>query len=505
MKKIISVFLAVIMSLSVFVPAVYAVDSELDYPIIYIRGRGRELIDKDGNLVYENDKVLPEVKDNMGNILKSLAKGIVTNNYDEYCDTLYDTITSCYKPYLLDDNGEDKDGITVMPNTYEEKYSDYGVGDYAFVYDWRLDPFQSAKELHEFIAYVKEMTGKDKVNILTRCYGCNILSAYLSVYDLDDVEHIIYYASAAKGVVSCGALMSGKLKLNPAVVDSFATTLFDFSDPTDELIASLVTALYYAKVLGVATSTLEAIYKKVQKELMPRLILDSVGRNPSYWAMVGDEYFEDAKKMVFGDETERFSALIEKIDNYHYNVMNKLEDLLTDAVNKGVKCTVIAKYNVPMYPVFDASNVQADNTVELSTQSFGATSADIGKTLSSAYLKNVSDENMKYISGDKMVDASTCLFPDNTWFIRDCGHKVWPSDIHRFVEFICRSREDVKVGDVPGYPQFLKVDKNENVTPLGDMSQVDKKLIKNPLKAVLNLIKAFFRFMGSKIMSIFDK
>ena len=72
MKKLISVLLAVLFCLSAFAPAVFALDNELDYPIIYIRGRGRELIDKDGNTVYKDDgAVLNAVKDNAGVIAKS--------------------------------------------------------------------------------------------------------------------------------------------------------------------------------------------------------------------------------------------------------------------------------------------------------------------------------------------------------------------------------------------------------------------------------------------------
>ena len=406
---------------------------------------------------------------------------------------------------MLDDNGEDQHGITVLPNTYKKISSGYGVGNYAFVYDWRLDPFHSAQELHEFIAYVKEMTGKDKVNIFSRCYGSNILSAYISTYDLDDIEHIVYYASAAKGVASCGALMAGKLVLDPKNVDDFVTSTFDGGDPTDELIASLVTALYNAKTLGIATNILEGIYKKVQDELMPRLMIDTIGRDPSYWAMVGDEYYDDAKALVFGDETERFSGLIEKIDNYHYNVMNKLEDILTETVNKGVKCSVIAKYNVPMYPIFDSSNLQADDTVELSTQSFGAVSADFGKTFSKDYLASVTEENQKYISSDKKVDASACLFPDNTWFIRDCGHKVWPNDVNTLVLTLFHSKEEVTVNDIEAFPQFLEADKDENVTPLGDKTDADKKFTKDPFKNFFRFIKSLFSFIGEKIKSLFSK
>ena len=506
MKKTLSVLLAVLLCLSALAPAVYALDSELDYPVIYIRGRGRELVDKDGNIVYDGeDHILDAVKDNADVIIRELAKAVVTGNYDSYCDALYNIIAPGYQAYIPDDNGNDQQGLTVLPNEYTKIESNYNVGDYAFVYDWRLDPFYSAEQLHDFIAYVKEMTGKDKVNILTRCYGSNILSAYIASYDLDDVEHIIYYASAAKGVASCGALMAGKLELDPKVVDDFATGFFDNSDPSDELISALVTALYYAKTLGFATSTVEAIYKKVKNDLMPRLMLDTIGRDPSYWAMVGDEYYEDAKKLVFGDETERFAGLIEKIDNYHYNVMNKLEDLLVDTVNKGVKCTIIGKYNVPLYPIFDASYLQADDTVELSKQTFGATSADFGQTLSSAYLSSVSQENMKYISSDKKVDASTCLFPDNTWFIRDCAHLVWPSDIHDFVMTLFHSKGEVKVGDIEEFPQFLEVDKNENVTPLGDKSKSDGRFNKEPFTNLFKLLKAFFEFVKEKILSVFDR
>lgn len=86
-------------------------------------------------------------------------------------------------------------------------------------------------------------------------------------------------------------------------------------------------------------------------------------------------------------------------------------------------------------------------------QSFGATSSKVTEKLSDKYIAAQTEKGLgKYISPDKQVDASTCLFPETTWIIKNADH-VFPEAIHVLaLNFI---REDYDVNTSAVYPQFL--------------------------------------------------
>lgn len=74
---------------------------------------------------------------------------------------------------------------------------------------------------------------------------------------------------------------------------------------------------------------------------------------------------------------------------------------------------VIANYGQMGIPLTSKANNQTDSLIDTKYASGGATTAKYGKKLSA---------KGKYVSGDKAINAKTCILPDNTWFIRNLGH-----------------------------------------------------------------------------------
>ena len=94
--------------------------------------------------------------------------------------------------------------------------------------------------------------------------------------------------------------------------------------------------------------------------------------------------------------------------------------------------------------------------IALSETSFGATTAKFGDTLSAPrYLWKVVTGKKKYISPDKMVDASTCLLPDTTWFIYGSGHAQHREMIEDFISNFFAANGKLTVFDRPDMPQFV--------------------------------------------------
>ena len=59
---------------------------------------------------------------------------------------------------------------------------------YKFRYDWRLDPYETAARLREYIDYMKELTGFDTVSLVGFSQGATVLNTYLTTYGYEDLE-----------------------------------------------------------------------------------------------------------------------------------------------------------------------------------------------------------------------------------------------------------------------------------------------------------------------------
>ncbi|MBQ6897872.1 MAG: hypothetical protein IJN70_02735, partial [Clostridia bacterium] len=187
LKKVLSLVLSLLLICSVFVPAVSAAQEE-EYPIIYVPGTRNPLYADKNNPSQDNRiwkigvDVGAVVKEALAPCLKELALGIVRDDYTAYCDELANTVVPLFEKIVLDKNGEASNGSGVekesASRSYPAKSGNYGLWDYHFVYDWRLSPMDVCHQLKAHIDRVKTLTGKDKVVLIGRCMGANMISAY---------------------------------------------------------------------------------------------------------------------------------------------------------------------------------------------------------------------------------------------------------------------------------------------------------------------------------------
>ena len=79
-----------------------------------------------------------------------------------------------------------------------------------------------------------------------------------------------------------------------------------------------------------------------------------------------------------------------------------------------------------MVPVGQSGDLIADQIAAVKSASFGATTSTVYDTLSDDYIAAQTEKGLeRYISPDKQIDASTCLFPDSTWFLKGARHSNW--------------------------------------------------------------------------------
>lgn len=504
MKKIVSVLLCIVMLFSLSSVAFAAYEGENRLPIVMIEGRGptSEIWNQDGTVLYPFSIDKKSVAKAVAECIPLLSYGLSTGNYDPWVDRFVKEMGQYYAPIIADKDGNLPEGTYLNGERNGENgflYYYYGI-DYLFRYDWRRSPVDIASDLDKYIKAIKAETGVSKVSIVGRCMGANVLSAYFEQFGCDDIDTAIYYTSTANGTYAATNAFCGTVSID-------AEALINYVDKNDilgdavlsEFIRAAVdSADYIGGVNGIsdfATKFLEKIYP----HLAPKLLLATYAAFPSFWTLVDTDKYESAKSFVFSGREEEYKNYIALIDDYHYNVQAKLESIIDDCIAKGMKFASVAKYNTASYPFFKNSNELGDNTVTVKSAAFGGTYADFGKVLSDEYL---SSADMKYVSSDHMVDASSCRYKDSTWFVKDIIHGYYPYCIDQLLRAICNSETQMTVFDDENYPQFLKYDtERETINPLTDEPKDSSGAKQSFLVSLKNLFVSFFKL----IRQLFDK
>lgn len=370
---------------------------------------------------------------------------------------------------------------------------------YKFRYDWRLDPYELADRLRDYIEYMKELTGFDTVSLVGFSQGAAVLNTYLSVYGYDDLESVIWCVGAHNGVELVGQLFTGRIS-----VDNEALTRY-LSDPEQrdssaELLSAVARQL---NALGMTGNILQYTNKIIDKLLadgaIRRVIRETVGKMPAIWSLIGDEYYEEAKAWVFNEpgDAERFADLLETIDAYHYNVQAHSAGIMAEAKAATGKIGVISKYGRRVIPLIENAGIQADGLIDVKGASCGATAADVGLTLGPDYRQAVNDGH-NHLSPDGVIDASTALYPDHTWFIKNLEHSTVSEYLGDLFRRISYADTQITVFDDPDFPQFTVYSPIDGETePLTDGGS------NNLFRRALLRMKMFFTDLWRKIRNFF--
>ncbi|MBR3553087.1 MAG: hypothetical protein IKN72_06835 [Clostridia bacterium] len=417
------------------------------------------------------------VSDAVATVLQPFFKeGILKNNWDPYFDALEKEVSDLFSLIRLDENGNPQYGSniskadrdTVQYDRTHDKKGDkgyYGLYDYRFWYDWRLDPMEIACQLNDYIRDVKAATGAEKVSLFSSCLGSNVVYAYVAQFGTKDVHAISINATTGNGSEFLSQVISGQLTLDGSAIVRFfesAGTTDIFS--LDEFwIATIDLATKAGLLDGVSKLLHATIYDKVVEGMTSALALGTFFTMPCYWACVCNEDYETAKAYVFGKEgsakRQQYAGLIEKIDAYHYQVAVRLPEILKSVTDSGTFLYILAKYGTQIVPLIKSNEVIGDEFTSLTRASFGATTADsIYDTLPADYIAAREAEGKgKYISPDKQVDASTCLYPDQTWFVKGKTHTVRADEENRLLYVCVVADRQLTVNDF-GWTQYMVYD-----------------------------------------------
>ena len=542
-KKPISLFLAFLLAFLCLVPltvGAFAGDEEengfLVYPTVRIAGARWNLWNyyqdpEKREKIYDTNNGVPVpdgfIKEAVKELMPLFLKATVTNDYDDYARALADKVSEIYVDFVPDENGDPRnesgrevsvaeEDLVQEDGTYNPRYA------YIFNNDWRLAPDIQADNLRGYIEQVLEVTGAEKINLYTRCEASSVALCYLEKYGCDEIASYFVDSQGSSGFLLASYAYCGELEIDSEALARWVKYYVPYQLPEkSEKIAELFEDPYTERFVTAALSSvassltvreLTALIERMLPSLidiaLPEILMNSYGRLLSYWTVIDKEHFEKAREFLLSDP--KWDTFRSRVDDYYCKCQIKNEEILQSCMDKGMKMEAIARYGFQNFPFIKGWRELSDGEVATADQSFGATCAPIGSRFSDEYIAEArANGTDKYISPDRMIDASTALFPDKTWFVKNAGHNYLSgviTDIH--VAFL-RSGGELTVWDDPSLPQYLMVlsEKTDEYVPLTADNAEGSDLYEpdSLIKTKLLPIKTFFELVFHKIKLFFEK
>ncbi len=497
-KKIVSFLLAVLILFSSISVIAYAADKNT-YPIIYVHGFMSSDInadkdDPDSELYFpmQTNHIIDGVKEAIPALSAFLLKG----DWDAFGKGISPVLENIFYGLYNNPDGTTKgDSGTYFeyPTKEEIKNSD----EIDFKYDWRRDPVDIADDLNDFIKYVMKVTGKKKVSLSCHSLGGVVVISYLSIYGNDDISGVAFDATAIYGESYTGDLLTGNIELSSESALFAIENMLKGSD-AEILVDSLLEILEQAGLFKLVADLGNGLVVKLRAYIF-KALAPLFANWLTIWAMIPDEQIDEAMDFVFTEvynkKDKDAKKLLAKIKNYNEVVRKNKTKTLKD-LDKNSKVIVISRYGYASLAVTPSWDSLSDGTVDTKYNSFGATTAPFGTTFSEDYLQG---KNMKYISPDKTVDASTCLFPTKTWFIRNMQHSWNCDSLDTMIHTLLNAKKEATVSTYKQYPRFMKYDAREDIICPDDESVELRTLPENLIESVVIFFKELIKIFASII------
>lgn len=496
-KKFLSLLLAIIMIFSMAGFALAKENYKQNCPVIFIHGFSSSEIYADVN---DPDSLMsfPDVNEILTAVADTLvpALGIYFINKD--ADVLTSAVTKrinkMLEPWFNNPDGTTQEGSGVAPRELKNISKKSRL---TFRYDWRSDPVVIADNLHQFIETVLDLSGCKKVALGCHSLGSSVALAYLSKYGNSKVSAMVFDSPACNGVALIGNILTGKVNLDGEAIGSFLKEMLGESE-YKKLVSGFIDILESAGLFEAFSLFADDVIAELAPGIYKGTVAPLVGGWPTLWSMLPDDKVATAKNFIFDEilKGEDYSGLEAKIDSYNSSARLQRTQLLRDFNNVG-KFAILSRYNNQTIPLRESSMLIGDLIIETEASSFGATTAPKGTCFSDEYLE---DKDMAYISPDKTVDASTCLFPEQTWFIKNSGHFETEELTKLYYDMFFFSKQELTC-DTAELGRFIYNDKpdyvlkNDNTTP-----QTTEKptLMKSIFAFVYAFIEALIAFMSKQ-------
>ena len=326
-----------------------------------------------------------------------------------------------------------------MENLYFFSYASFG------------NIYEIANELYDLIQTAKAEHGGTTVNLAPVSQGGSLFGALMQIYKdkgralSEDVHRVCLIVPAANGTALLGDIYRyGLLDDDDALYGYMFPSLLE-EDWLGYLIPLLLRILPNADVNSILDT---AVHKLVE---------DYLEYSTCMWALLPSEDYPALREMYLSDPED---AEIRRQTDWYYQAQCDYKQNILDAKADGVEFFDIVDYNKALYPICDSwDKVNADGVIDLASTSLGATSAPVGQTLPTDYTQQntyCADPSHQHIDADRIVDASTGILCDSTFYFKGQHHEATARN-GVVIALATRILYDNSFRDVytdPAFPQF---------------------------------------------------
>ncbi|MCR5149975.1 MAG: hypothetical protein K6B52_01965 [Clostridiales bacterium] len=321
-----------------------------------------------------------------------------------------------------------------------------------FAFDWRLDIKTSAQQLHSFIEYVLEHTGKTGVNIVALSMGTCVFASYLKMYNYEYIDGAVFLVGGLNGATCCGEPFCSDVNTDADILVTYVNAMVG-NGAGGKFLKGLLKILNKTGVLKAVCKMTNKVNDKYGEFLFDRIFSSVFAKLPGMWAMVPLEMYDRAKQTNGKGMSD---TVREASDWYHYEVQAHTAEIVQGCFDRGIKTGIVAKYGYPCIPVLKSALNMTDGVIDTKYESFGATVAPFGSTLGDGYVQKV-DNGHNCISPDGIIDSSTGTFCEYTWFIKNSIHADDYEETAPLFNFIFSSDKQVTCFD-GDYSQYLIIE-----------------------------------------------
>ncbi len=492
-KKILCIIICLVLLLSQVSLFAFAAQGGETLPHIDIRGFMNAAIYEDMNDPGSNQLWPLNVDDILAAAAKcipSLTKFAFDKNYEKLTESILPYVNELFRPLMCGTDGNpliEGSGAYLYYPTREEVLAQ---PDLSFTYDWRLDPYESAARLKDFVDYLTDELGFGQVVMECHSNGGVVLLTYFSAYGTEKVKSVCFSAAAIFGAGFAGELVKGHMVIDSGGLSEYLLSAFDNNEKA-ELLTGLMEILNKSGIVFTVANFANGVIRGAHDFLYKKTILPIFGNWLNIWAMVPDADVEEGKKYIYGnllgDKADEYADFLEKVDYFTENFRYRREENLL-AVNESCPVYVFCFYGYTGIPVTDDWATMSDGVLMSKDSSFGALFHNPGTV-------DTFDQG-DYVSPDGKVNGETALFRDQTWYFKNCRHSMTSPYLDKMAKTLLYSDGQADVNTYEEYPQFLINDR------LGGGIRPDNGTITINL-TFFERIAEFFRNLFERIKLLF--
>lgn len=284
---------------------------------------------------------------------------------------------------------------------------------YFLAYNSFGNNLEIAKELYDMIQQVKRETGHNKVNLAPISLGATIMNSLMEFYPqvYTDINKVVFIAPALDGSVIVSDIYKGNL-----------------STGDEMLYKDLFPSLFGGYLPHLINIALRLLPKQVVLDLLDKVLAQlqqsALVNCTVMWGLVPNADYPALAEKFLSDAAH---AEVRRQTDLYYRAQKNSDANILKMVESGIKVFDVVDYNFALYSISGSyKDVNADGVIHLDSTSMGAASGPVNTPLPAGYVQqntHCTNPAHNHISPNRIVDASTGLLPDQTFYFYNQAHE----------------------------------------------------------------------------------